>query len=124
MTNQDLSAGRRFVNALGQRDFEAANASLDTCVRFRAITPGREWAATSNKEAVAVLKTWFGDREQLVPTESSVETVVDRIQLRYRFRVKDETGWNVCEQQAYCIEENGVITDISIVCSGFRPVES
>jgi hypothetical protein len=42
--------------------------------------------------------------------------------MSYRFRVLNGDGWHLVEQQAYCTVADGKITDLSVVCSGFRPL--
>jgi hypothetical protein len=49
------------------------------------------------------------------------EPFLDRHHLRYRFRVENDDGMHVVEQQAYFTEVDGRITRMSVMCSGFRP---
>ena len=51
-----------------------------------------------------------------------VEPLPDRLSARYRFRVHGEDGWEVVEQQTFLdVDEDGRITAIDLLCSGFRP---
>ena len=44
----------------------------------------------------------------------------DRVSLSYRFRVHKDR-WYVIEQRGYADVVNGKITNLNLVCSGFRP---
>jgi hypothetical protein len=116
------SPAESFVDALGRRDFDAIGATLSPDVRFRALTPGSTWGGFGVDSTLAAIHKWFGEEEALEPVSSNVEEISDRTHLTYRFRVKNGEGWHLVEQQAYCIVDNDKITDISIVCSGFRPL--
>ena len=48
-----------------------------------------------------------------------VSTMHDRVSLSYRFRVHNER-WYVIEQRGYSNVVNGKITNLNLLCSGFR----
>jgi hypothetical protein len=117
------SAGRRFAEALGAKDFDRIAGLLDRGVDFRGLTPRRSWEATGPVEVDAILRQWFepSDRiEEIVEIEEG--GISDRGRVAYRFRGEGEDGPFVVEQQAYFTEREGRIDWMRVLCSGFRPV--
>ena len=119
----ETSAGRRFAEALGAKDFEGIATLLDQAIDFRGLTPRRNWEAANPAEVDAILRQWFepSDRiDEIVEIEEG--GISDRGRVAYRFRGENEDGPFVVEQQAYFTEREGRIDWMRILCSGFRPV--
>ena len=91
-------------------------------VQFRAVTPSRFWdAETPSDVADIVLGTWFGEGKQV--TEVSLvedDTVGDISKISYRMSVATESGTTVIEQVAYYAVQDDRITNLRLLCSGFR----
>jgi hypothetical protein len=122
LPDDEAELGRRFVNALSAKDLYGLAALFDPQVDFRGLTPGDEWRATTPEGVVEIV---LGD--WLEPTDHVREAVnvearpfADRYQLRYRLHVENDDGMFVVEQQGYYSAEEGRITRMSMVCSGFR----
>jgi hypothetical protein len=126
LSASDDELGRRFVSALSAKDLEGLASLFDVEIDFRGITPGNEWRATTPDEVVGiVLGSWFEPTDHvrdLVNVE--VQPFADRYQLRYRLHVENDEGMFVVEQQGYYSAEEGSITRMGIVCSGFRPTDA
>ncbi len=119
----EASAGRRFAEALGAKDFEVIAGLLDPAIDFRGLTPRRNWEAGDPAEVGAILRQWFepSDRiDEIVEIEEG--GISDRGRVAYRFRGENEDGPFVVEQQAYFTERDGRIDWMRVLCSGFRPV--
>jgi hypothetical protein len=117
-----LSLGERFIQALVERTPDHLERCLADGVRFRALTPNHVWAHFGTAAVTSAAREWFGNARSLTIMHQEVNHVGDRLSLRYRLRVEEAMGTSVCEQHAYCVMENDVITDISLVCSGFIPI--
>lgn len=117
----DIALGERFVAAVAARDFDRLHACFDPDLRFRALTPNHVWAHFGVASAVTSIRAWFGDARRLELIDSRIERVGDRLSLSYLLRVQETDVWALCEQRAYCITAGGAISDISLICSGFRP---
>jgi hypothetical protein len=116
------SLGRRFADALGRKDFDAVAALLDPEIDFRGLTPNRVWEASGAQAVVdEVLSQWFEDSDE-VDRIDSIETssVADRDRVAYRFSGHNPDGPFVVEQQAYFAEQEGRITWMRVLCSGYR----
>ena len=114
--------GRRYVEALAERDGDRLAAVLHPNVDFRGMTPNRVWEAEDPAAVLDImLGTWFGPADRLdevVLVES--DAFADREQLRFRFKGNNAEGPFVVEQQAYLSERDGRIGWMRVVCSGFR----
>jgi hypothetical protein len=118
-----VTTGRAFAEALARKNFDAVTALLDPDIDFRGLTPGRAWEASGARRVVDdVLRHWFEDSDELEQV-LSIETgsVADRERVTYRFRGQNPDGPFVVEQQAYYTENDGRITWMRVLCSGFRP---
>jgi hypothetical protein len=119
-----IDVARELIDALAVQDFERAERCFAPDVDFHAVVPGtgsfRERAGA--QETANQLRTWFGDADPLELLESSVEPVVDKIRLSYRFAAFEEEKWHVVEQQAYAVVGERGIEKLDLACSGFRPV--
>ena len=120
----DRSLGAQLAHVIAAKDAIALKGLFATPVTFRAVTPRRFWdAETPVGVADIVLGTWFGP-DATITDVTSVETstVGDVHKVSYRFAVDLESGPSAVEQVAYYSEQDGQITDMRLVCSGFRPL--
>jgi ketosteroid isomerase-like protein len=118
--------GRRFAEAIAEKDADRLRAVLTDDVDFRGLTPNRQWEATG-PQAVAdiVFGSWFepGDRFDRAP-EIQTDSFAGCHRVGYRFHGQRADGPFVVEQQAYWRERDGRIAWMRIVCSGFRLAEA
>jgi hypothetical protein len=116
---------RTFLDGLVAKDADALASVLDPAIDFRGLTPSRDWRATSPDEVVEiVLGNWFEPQDHVLEVlDVQTEPIADRHHLRYRLRVENADGEFLVEQQAYYDAPAGRITRMSVVCTGFRPLE-
>lgn len=119
----ESTLGHEFAEALVRKDFDGVMALLAEDVDFKALTPRRDWQASSPQAVVDdALSQWFGDSvklDSLVAVEA--DSVGDRRRVSYRFHGVNVDGPFVLEQQAYYTEADGRIDWMRVLCSGFRP---
>jgi hypothetical protein len=106
------------------QDAHALRGLISTPVTFRAVTPKRFWdAETAVDVADVILGVWFGpDKKVTDLTSLAIDSVGDVEKVSYRLRVDLESGPSVIEQVIYYTVANGQITNLRLVCSGFRPI--
>jgi hypothetical protein len=122
-TEKGAGLGRAFAEALGRKDFAAAQALLAPQIDFRALTPRRSWEAGDPASVVdEVLRQWFKDSDRIEEV-AAIETDAfsDRCRVAYRFHGRNADGPFVLEQQAYFSESDGQIAWMRVLCSGYRP---
>ena len=118
-----MNPGARFAHALAAKDVAGLRAVLADDVDFRGLTPGRFWEATTAGEVVdkIVLGAWFEPSDDIKELCEVTEGggVADRSHVAYRLRVRNGGGEFLVEQQAYYTAEDGRITWLRVLCSGF-----
>jgi len=114
----------RLVSALASRDFDALEGLFSPDLRFRALVPSGAREATDARVAVAWLRDWFGTSESFDVVDAGVEEVGGRTRLWYRFRLDRADRRCLIDQEGFCDVRRGAVTDLSLVCSGFRPLDS
>lgn len=120
----DPSLGTELAHAIAAQNAEVLRGLFATPVTFRAVTPRRFWdAETAVGVADIILGIWFGPDKQVTDiTSLQTESVGDTHKVSYRLHVDLDSGPTVIEQVAYYTQTNGQITDLRLVCSGFRPI--
>ncbi len=120
-----LAVAGRFVDGLGARDFDAVVATLTDDVRFRALLPGRVLDLHDRDAVRATFETWFGGAERWDLVEAVVGDVGGRLHLRWRLSVTHPRvgpGDLLVEQQVYAdAGPDGRLSDVALLCTGFRP---
>jgi hypothetical protein len=114
--------GATLVAALAGRDFERLAETLASDVRMRALIPPGPIEVWGAEVAAAKFSLWFGESEGLELVQSGSDELSDRLHVFYRLRVKRPgDNWKVIEQHLFCALDDGHITALDLVCSGFRP---
>jgi hypothetical protein len=125
MSTQRSSAsdlGTGLITALAQRDFPRLANTLTPEVRMRALIPPGPIEVSGAEAAAAKFASWFADAEELELIRSGSDTVADRLHIFYRLRVKRPGDLRkIVEQHLLCAFDDGRITALDLVCSGFRP---
>ena len=89
------------------------------------MTPGRFWEASDAQTVIDdILQSWFEDHD-VIDDVLWVDTdrLSDRERVGYRFAVHNQDGPFLTEQHAFYAVEDGVITWMRVLCSGWRPAE-
>jgi hypothetical protein len=118
-----LAVGEEFLAALAARDFARLEALLTPEVRLRALTPSHVWGSFG-AAARATMREWWGKYDRLDFLWTRAELVSTKLHLSYRYLEWSGDRVTLCEQQVYCVVEDGLISDLSLVCAGSLPTES
>lgn len=123
-TRPDLEAAQRFLGALGAADWEAIRTLLADDVRLRALVPSVLREAEGPDAVLERFRLWWAELDDFRVLESTSEPSADQVRIRYLLTGTDpEDGPVEVEQQCYFTFEDGRITKINSVCSGFRPAD-
>ena len=122
--SDERSGGVRWAQGIATGDREVLLALLAPEVDFRAMTPMRFWEASAPSDVLdAVLGTWFGGDRHIEAVELvDTDVMADRERVGYRFRATTPEGPSLVEQQAYLGVDDGRISWLRIMCTGFRPL--
>lgn len=120
MEPQEL--GRRLLAAIAARDWEAIASCFAPTAALRVLSP-RGLREDAGPAAVAARYAyWFGNLERFEVLAADATPVADRLRLRYLVRGRHpEHGWWLNEHTAYARVEQGLIAEITLTCTGFRP---
>ena len=114
--------GAALVAALAHRDFGRLAGTLAPDVRMRALIPPGSVELSGAEPAAARFALWFGESNELELVHSGSDEVGDRLHVFYRLRVNRPGGPSkIVEQHLFCALDDGRITALDLVCSGFRP---
>jgi hypothetical protein len=120
-----ITSGARPVSVMLEgllhRDFNQVALSVAPDVRFRALVPSGVRKADSAEAATNWLRTWFEAAEAFMVLDSGIEAFGGRHRFWYRFGLEREGRSTVIDQEGFCDVRADQISDIAIVCSGFRP---
>jgi hypothetical protein len=121
---ETTTVGADFARALATKDFDRVRELMAPEIDFAALTPRRHWQAASPDEVIStILRQWFEDSDEIEALEHLDHDVVsDRERVGYRFSVSNPDGRFLVEQQAYLAAQDGRITWMRVLCSGFRPI--
>ena len=113
--------GADVVAAVAARDHVALSQLFAPEVRLRALIPPGPVERNGAEESATLIGSWFADAEIFGLVGSEVSTVADRLHVRYQFVGTEEGDDFIVEQQMYAQVEGGKLTDVTLLCSGFRP---
>jgi SnoaL-like protein len=119
-----MTLGERFARAFAAKDRDTIRALLAEDIDFRGMTPRRFWEATSPDGVLDVLfANWVEDSDHVDGLEYVEQgaDVVDTHHVAYRLAISTPDGPHLMEQQAYYRAEDGRMSYLRVMCSGFRP---
>ena len=110
------------AGALVAGDFDRLASMLAADVQMRALIPPGPVELSGAAAAAAKFASWFGGSKSLELVRTGSDEVGDRLHVFYRLRVKrSEDPTSIVEQHLFCSLDEGRITSLDLVCSGFRP---
>ena len=119
MAAPDTAPVERFLDAVTRRDFATCSSCLAADVSFKALLPDASHDVATATEAAWLLTHWFDDAANVEVLDRTVDTIIDRVRVRYRLRLKYDDGWYVWEQQGYCTTAGDRISAVELVGCGF-----
>jgi hypothetical protein len=120
-----LEVAGRFIDALAARDFDLLAGTLADGVHFRALLPSRVLELDGADAVGSMFSRWFGGADRWEVVEAVVGEVGGRIHLGWRVRLTDPDigeGTLLVEQQVYAnAGADGRLSDVALLCTGYRP---
>ena len=116
------AVGGEFIAALANRDPQRLEACLHPDARLRALVPSGPQEHQGSATVAGRFIDWFREADGLQILDQGVDTIADRLHIRYRFRETYADGdTEVIEQDAFCELQDQKIVAMNLVCSGHRP---
>ncbi len=122
VSTAQTSLGTEFARAFGARDRERIRELVGSEFDFRALTPRKIFEASDADRLLEILfDTWIVEGDEITAIEKlEHDSFADRERVGYRFRIANERGQYLLEQQAFVTERDGRIAWMRLVCSGWR----
>jgi len=115
-------AASGLAGALVTGDFHRLTTMFVADVHMRALIPPGPVELSGAAAAAAKFASWFGGSKHLESVRTGSDEVGDRLHIFYRLRVKrSDDPTSIVEQHLFCSLDEGRITALDLVCSGFRP---
>lgn len=122
LSTDGAGIGGELVAALADRDAQRLGSCLDREVRLRALVPSGYQEHRGSTAVISRFMSWFEEPDSIQVLDKSEHMVVDRLRLRYKFRVLYTDGVSeIIEQSTICDIRDSKITGIDLLCSGYRP---
>lgn len=114
--------GEEWIQAITNGAVERLEQFCAPDVSFQFLTPKRYVALDNVADLVARFRQWFGGCTNFRVQESRIDLVGERLGIFYRFLLQDDGTWYNIEQQLFCTLQDGRITRLHLLCSGFQAV--
>jgi hypothetical protein len=112
------------ADAVAARRFDDVGECLSPRLVSRALLPEGVVDWDGPAPVVEHLQRWFGGDRLAEVVDDHVCEIRSRAHLSWRLRVERADGWHTIEQQAYAdVNEDGRVTVLDLLCSGFLPDE-
>lgn len=127
-TRHRVDPAHRFVDGISRQEFSALADELEPDAHLEALLPRghRTWDGAS--DVAGAFEMFFGDMDRYDVVDTSVDSIGERLRLRWRLRVSGPRlgdGSHLVEQCAFAdVGASGRIRSIALVCSGFCPVST
>jgi TusA-related sulfurtransferase len=116
------AVGGEFIAALANRDLKRLEACFHPEARLRALVPSGPQEHQGSATVAGQFIGWFQQADGLQILDQGVDTIADRLHIRYRFRETYADGdTEVIEQDTFCELQDRKIVAMDLVCSGHRP---
>jgi TusA-related sulfurtransferase len=118
-----LTVGK-LIQALALRDRPGLLSGLHSDVGLRALLPNRNVERAGAAAVADEMLGWFDEVPDIVVQTAHVEPLADVWHAMFRFALLGLRPERVVEQHWYCRVDDGAVTGIRLLCSGFRPVSN
>ena len=115
--------GEEWIQALIEKDFQRLAEVCHPDVRSRLMTPKRFDSLENASDLTQKVEGWFGECSSIQKEQTRVAMVGEKLAIFYRLRFEKEGAPHTAEQQLYCTLRDGLIDQLSLLCSGFQPVQ-
>jgi hypothetical protein len=123
LATDSLAVGEAFLATLIAGNFARMEGLLAPEVRLRALTPSHVWGSFGTA-ARATMREWWGKYDRLEFLWTRADVVGLKVHLSYRYLEWTGDRATLCEQQIYCVVEDGLIADLSLLCAGSFPLSA
>lgn len=115
--------GEEWVRAITEKDFQRIGSICQPAVRSRLMTPRRIDMFETVDDLTRKVAGWFEDSSSFQREQSRFAMVGEKLAIFYHLSLEENGQRYVVEQQLYCTLRDGLVDQLSLLCSGFQPVQ-
>ena len=123
-TQTPLRLGEDWIEALVEKDFQRLAGYCHPNVISRLMTPRRMDTLENAADLSAKVQGWFQECASIQKEQVRVTLVGEKLAIFYRLNFEKEGTQRTAEQQIYCTLRDGLVENLSLLCSGFQPVQT
>lgn len=116
--------GEGWARAIKTRRFERIADLCRPSVRSRLMWPDGYVSFESAEDLAARIGQWYAESDPIEIQALQVEPVGDKVSISYRLTLRERGEWLEVEQQIFGMVKGGLLTQLDLMCSGFRPIPS
>jgi tRNA 2-thiouridine synthesizing protein A len=115
--------GEEWIQAVLEKDFPRLAEICQPEVRSRLMTPKRVFVFENASDVSHKVEDWFHECSGFQKEQVRIAWVGGKLGIFYRLSFIENGQSYVAEQQLYCSLRDGRIDQLSLLCSGFQPLQ-
>jgi hypothetical protein len=116
--------GEEWIQALLDKDYQHLAEICQPDVRSRLMTPRRIDSFEKVADLTQKVESWFHECSSLKKEQTRVTRIGEKLAINYRLGFIKGEGLYTAEQQVYCSLRDGLIDQVSLLCSGFQSLQT
>lgn len=116
--------GERWARAIKTKQFVCIADLCQRGIRSRLMWPDGYATLESADDLAARMGEWYAESDPIEIQGLQVEPIGDKVSISYRFTLREQGKWLEVEQQIFAILQDGLLSQLDLMCSGFRPFPS
>lgn len=119
--NQDEELAGKLIQGILGADAGLISACFAQNARLRALIPPGPVERNGAVSAGELIASWFADCDPVTLVNRETDRVGDRLHMSYRLDGTEAGTDFTVQQQVYAEVIDDLLTDVTLLCSGFRP---
>ncbi len=116
--------GEKWIQALLDKDYQHLAEICQPDVRSRLMTPRHIDSFENAADLTQKVESWFHDYSSPKKVQTHVTRIGEKLAINYWLGFIRGEGFFTAEQQVYCSLRDGLIDQISLLCSGFQSLQT
>ena len=116
--------GEEWIRSIVEKDFQNIAEICQSDVHSRTMTPKRFDAFENASDLSLKVEDWFHDCSGFQKEQTRFAMVGEKLAIFYRMSFDNNGEPRTAEQQIYVTLRDGLIDQLSLLCSGFQPVQA
>ena len=119
----DTIIGEKYIQYLSERNYDKLGELFQSNVIGRLLIPGGLLTVYTSENLIKKISSWFGESDVFELLESTVFDMGGKMDVKYKFKGRENGGWYIVEQQTFSKITEGKISIFDLLCSGFQKTD-